>query len=185
MSAIPKSRSELFLNSSTVILLVASLAMAGRSVWKRLNPRLEAGPVHMTELVGTDFGALLGSEVSFSAVARDDGSEYKVFYSFLTTCEACTYQKDFIVALARRIPPENFISASSEPPEITESYWDGRLPSPKYLSQNTLVAAGLRGVPTLMILDSAMIVRDAWLGVMTEHSSVIQKYLTPSHSPSP
>lgn len=158
------------MNVGAILLLGASLMVAAHTAFGR--GRSSGAAVRVESSIGRHLDSLVVADISARWKTIQLGNTTTIIYAFLTTCPACAHQKSHVASLLAPLPREQVITLSTESGELLQGYWGGLLAPPLQVHPATLEELGLKGVPSLLIIDEGGVVREAWMGLVTDWKAV-------------
>lgn len=111
-------------------------------------------------------GPVAGTQISLPGINFND-SEETVLLALSNKCHFCTESADFYQRLVREVSGrKNARVIAVFPQEVGEGrkYLDGLNVPITAVSQASLDSLGVKGTPTLVILDKAGVVKQSWVG---------------------
>lgn len=156
----------------TLLFFLLAAFLGGRTLLRQANgdePRAKRLPA--VEGASIDSLAALAPDVAAWLDSRSGVRSRFLVYVFQTTCQACSFQKAHMDSLLQGLYPGAYVTLSTEPSEVTKEYWPAPLSRALHAPQSALTRIGLRGVPSLLLVDGDGTVAEAWMGVITSWSA--------------
>lgn len=156
----------------TLVFFLLAAFLGGRTLLRQVAgnaPR--PNRIVAAEGASIDSMAALAPEIAAWLEPRNGAHSRFLVYVFQTTCKACSFQKPHMDSLLLALEPGTFLTVSTEATEITQGYWSETLPRPRQAPQSALTRIGLRGVPSLLIVEGDGEIAEAWMGVVTSWSA--------------
>jgi hypothetical protein len=150
--------------------MLVALAGFGFAAWRVKRPRVDPSAREVAQLETRRVDSVV-------AIQRGDSSfivhylrgRPHVLYFLETVCPACSSQREHVAGLLGGIDTASVLSLTIERTPNVRGYWrdiGAPLPEPLMVSQGWIDSLGVRGVPTMLFLDTDGKVRKAVLGQM-------------------
>lgn len=136
-----------------LVLLVAALLLKGGFPSARTGALIRRSPIQV------------GSHIPNSLNVNWSAHQRTLVLGLQTTCHFCAESGPFFRTLTNGAPKDvRIVAALPQTPEVARKYLDGLGVHVDEIKQVPLAAIGIKGTPTLLLVNSLGVVKDMWTG---------------------